>query len=248
MTPAAEAERGTRRPARRLALVGYGRMGRLIEELAPAHGFEVVLRLRSADNPGGAGLTPEALAGVDVAVDFSAAGAVAANVERLAALGVPMVVGTTGWQADLPRVRQAVESAGGALVHGANFSLGVQVFTRLVETAGRLLAADPAYEAWAHEIHHSHKKDAPSGTLLHLLRTLEAAGYGRRVDVASSRAGAIPGTHLIGFDSEADTISLEHRARNRNGFAHGALRAAAWVLGKRGVFEFGEIWEETLAL
>lgn len=234
--------------ARRLALVGYGRMGRLVEELAPAHRWEVALRLRSADNPGGAGLTAAALAGVDAAIDFSAAAAVPENVARLAALGVPMVVGTTGWQAELPRVLRAVEEAGGALVHGANFSIGVQVFARLVEAAGRLLAGEPAYEAWAHEIHHSRKKDAPSGTLLHLLDRLAAAGYGRRVDVASSRAGAAPGTHLVGFDSEADTITLEHRARNRTGFADGALRAASWIPGRRGVFEFGEVWEEILAL
>lgn len=233
---------------RRLALIGYGRMGRLVEELAPAHGFEVALRLGSADNPGGAGLTAAALAGIDVAIDFSAAAAVPDDVERLAALGVPAVVGTTGWLAELPRVRRAVEASGAALVYGANFSVGVQVFERLVAAAGRLLAADASYEAWAHEIHHSRKKDAPSGTLLHLLDTLESAGYGRRVDVASSRAGAVPGTHLIGFDSEADTITLEHRARNRTGFAHGALRAAAWVPGKRGLFEFGEVWEETLGI
>lgn len=238
----------SRRPALRLALIGYGRMGRLVEELAPGHGFAVALRLASADNPGGAGLTAAALAGVDVAIDFSAAAAVPDNVERLAGLGVPAVVGTTGWLAELPRVRRAVEDAGAALVYGANFSLGVQVFERLVAAAGRLLAADASYEAWAHEIHHSRKQDAPSGTLLHLLETLETAGYGRPVDVASSRAGAVPGTHLIGFDSEADTITLEHRARNRTGFAHGALRAAAWVPGKRGVFEFGEVWQETLAI
>ncbi|HYH46584.1 MAG TPA: dihydrodipicolinate reductase C-terminal domain-containing protein [Thermoanaerobaculia bacterium] len=239
---------GSPPPARRLALIGYGRMGRLVEELAPGHGFEVALRLGSAGNPGGAGLTAAALEGIDAAIDFSAAAAVPDHVERLAALGVPAVVGTTGWLAELPRVRRAVEAAGAALVYGANFSVGVQVFERLVAAAGRLLAADASYEAWAHEIHHSRKKDAPSGTLLHLLDTLESAGYGRRVDVASSRAGAVPGTHLIGFDSEADTITLEHRARNRTGFAHGALRAAAWVPGKRGLFEFGEVWEETLGM
>jgi 4-hydroxy-tetrahydrodipicolinate reductase len=124
----------------------------------------------------------------------------------------------------------------------------VQIFSRLVAAAGRLLAADASYEAWAYEIHHSKKLDAPSGTLLQLLRTLEGAGWDRPVDVASNRAGAVPGTHQIGFDSEADTIVLEHRARNRTGFARGALRAAAWVLGKRGLFEIGTIWEETLAL
>lgn len=229
----------------RLALVGHGRMGRLVEQLAPEHGFEVALRLTGKDNAGGAGFTPESVRGVEVAIDFSTAAAVAGNVERLAALGIPMVVGTTGWQADLPRVRAAVERHGAGLVHGSNFSVGVQVFYQMVEAAARLMAREEGYDAWAYEIHHRMKKDAPSGTLLELKRTLEAAGYDRPVDVASNRAGAIPGTHVVGFDSDADTILLEHRARSRAGFARGALRAARWVIGRQGVHQFSDIWEET---
>lgn len=229
----------------RLALIGYGRMGRLVEQLAPEHGFDVAVRLGGKDNPGGEGITAESLAGVEVAIDFSTAAAVAANVERLAALGVPAVVGTTGWQEDLPRVREAVERHGAGLVHGANFSIGVQVFYRMVEAAARLMAWEEGYDAWAYEIHHRMKKDAPSGTLLELVRTMEAAGYGRPVDVASNRAGAVPGTHVVGFDSDADTITLEHRARSRIGFARGALRAARWVIGRRGLYKFSDIWEET---
>jgi 4-hydroxy-tetrahydrodipicolinate reductase len=230
----------------RLALVGYGKMGRLVEQLAPDHDFEVVLRLDGASNPGGAGLTAESVRGVEVAVDFSVPAAVPENVERLAALGVPMVVGTTGWGEHLPRVREAVERHGGALVHGANFSVGVQVFYRLAEAAARLLADEEPYEAWLYEIHHSRKKDAPSGTLLEIRRTMERAGWSRPLDVASNRAGRVPGTHQIGFDSEADTITLEHRARSRAGFAHGALRAARWLPGRKGIFEFSEIWEQII--
>jgi 4-hydroxy-tetrahydrodipicolinate reductase len=230
----------------RLALVGYGRMGRLVAELAPEHGFAVAATFASADNAGGKGLTPERLAGVDVAVDFSVAAAVPENVLRLAALGIPVVVGTTGWAAELPRVRAAVEQAGSGLLYGANFSIGVQIFYRLAETAARLLAGAEEYGAWAYEIHHDKKKDAPSGTLLELVRRMEGAGFGRGIDVASNRAGAIPGTHLLGFDSEADTITLEHRARSRAGFARGALHAARWLLGRKGVYEFAQIWEETL--
>ena len=203
----------------RLALVGHGKMGRLVGELAPAHGFEVVLRLDSASNPGGAGITEEAFRNVDVAVDFSVPGAVATNAERLAALRVPTVVGTTGWLGELPRVREAVEKHGSALVWGANFSLGVQVFTEVVALAARLLAGETGYDAWAWEIHHKMKKDAPSGTLLHLVRAMEGAGWTRRIDQASNRAGAVPGTHVVGFDSDADTITLEHTARSRGGFA-----------------------------
>jgi 4-hydroxy-tetrahydrodipicolinate reductase len=228
----------------RLALVGYGRMGRLVENLAPAHGFEVALRLDGRTNAGGQGINPESFRGIEVAIDFSTAAAVPANAERIAALGVPLVVGCTGWSNELARVREAVEAHRAGLLYGANFSVGVQVFYRLVEAAARLLAEESAYDAWAYEIHHKMKKDAPSGTLLQLHKVMEAAGYGRPIDVASNRAGAIPGTHQIGFDSEADTILLEHRARSRAGFAHGALRAARWMIGRRGFFEFSQVWEE----
>ena len=231
----------------RLALIGYGKMGRLLEELAPAHGFEVALRLTradNADNAGGAGIRADRFQGVDVAIDFSTAAAVPINAERIAALGVPLVVGTTGWGPHLAAVREAVERHGGGLLYGANFSVGVQVFYRLAAAAAGLLAHETAYEAWGYEIHHSQKKDAPSGTLLQLKRVMEEAGYTRPIDVASNRAGSIPGTHQIGFDSEADTIVLEHRARSRAGFAHGALRAARWMIGRRGFYEFSQVWEE----
>ncbi|HSG40351.1 MAG TPA: dihydrodipicolinate reductase C-terminal domain-containing protein [Thermoanaerobaculia bacterium] len=228
----------------RLALVGYGRMGKLLEELAPAHGFEVALRLDGGSNAGGTGIDAEGFRGVDVAIDFTTPAAVPENAGKIAALGVPLVVGTTGWAPHLPRVREAVERHGSGLLHGANFSVGVQVFYRLAEAAARLLAEETAYDAWAYEIHHKMKKDAPSGTLLQILKVMEGAGYSRPVDVASNRAGAVPGTHQIGFDSEADTLTLEHRARSRAGFAHGALRAARWMIGRKGFYEFSQVWEE----
>lgn len=228
----------------RLALVGYGKMGRLLDRLAPEHGFQVALRLDGGANPDGAGITPESFQGIDVAIDFSAPAAVPVNAERIAALGVPLVVGTTGWAGELPRVRAAVERHGAGLLYGANFSVGVQVFYRLAEAAARLLADETAYDAWLYEIHHKRKRDAPSGTLLQIRSVMESAGYARPIDVASNRAGAIPGTHQIGFDSEADTITLEHRARDRSGFAHGALRAARWMIGRRGFHEFSAVWEE----
>jgi 4-hydroxy-tetrahydrodipicolinate reductase len=230
----------------RLALIGYGRMGRLLEQLAPAHGFEVALRLAASDNPGGAGITAERFQGIDVAIDFSTADAVPVTVVRLAPVGVPLVVGTTGWTAELPRVREIVERHGAGLLHGANFSVGVQVFYRLAAAAAALLAEEAAYDAWAYEIHHKMKKDAPSGTLLQSLRVMQEAGYRRPIDAASNRAGHVPGTHQIGFDSEADTLLLEHRSRSRAGFAHGALRAARWMIGRRGCFEFSQVWEDIL--
>ena len=228
-------------PERRLAIVGYGKMGRLIEQLAPEYGFAVALKLDEFNNTNYEGITAENFRGVAVAVDFSIPSAVVENVERIAPLGVGIVVGTTGWAEHLARVKNAVEKHGIGLVWSPNYSIGVNVFSRLVAEAARLLAAQPEYGAWAWEIHHSTKKDAPSGTLLKLVEEMKAAGYSRAIHVGSSRAGAHPGTHEIGFDSAADTITLRHTARSREGFARGALKAAQWIVGKKGFHEFREI-------
>jgi 4-hydroxy-tetrahydrodipicolinate reductase len=228
-------------PERRLALLGYGKMGRLIEQLAPGYGFTVALKLDEFNNARYEGVTPENFRGIDVAVDFSIPGAVVENVERVAALGVNIVVGTTGWAEHLARVKAVVENSGIGLVWSPNYSIGVNVFARVVVEAARLLASEPEYGAWAWEIHHATKKDAPSGTLLKLVEEMTRAGYTRVIDVGSNRAGAHPGTHEIGFDSAADTITLRHVARGREGFARGALKAAQWVVGKNGLHEFREI-------
>jgi len=226
---------------RRLAIVGYGKMGHLIEQLAPEYGFTVALKLDEFNNAGGAGLTKENFAGVDAAIEFSTPTAVRHNVEGLAALGVNVVVGTTGWLDEMAAVKAAVEKNGTALVWSPNYSIGVNVFFRLVAEAAKLLASQPEYGAWAWEIHHSTKKDAPSGTLLKLVEEMKQAGYQREISVGSNRAGANPGTHEIGFDSAADTITLRHSARSREGLARGALKAAQWVVGKQGFHEFSEI-------
>jgi 4-hydroxy-tetrahydrodipicolinate reductase len=225
----------------KLALVGYGKMGRMIDGLSAQYGFETVLRLDEFNNAAGAGMTKENFAGVDVAIEFSTPETAIGNIERLAALGVNTVVGTTGWLKELARARSAVERAGTGLVWAPNFSVGVNVFERIVAEAARLMAVQEDYEAWAWEIHHSAKKDAPSGTLLKLTAAMRQAGYARRIDESASRAGAHPGTHEIGFDSAADTITLRHTARGREGFARGALKAAQWIAGKRGFYEFQEV-------
>jgi 4-hydroxy-tetrahydrodipicolinate reductase len=224
-----------------LAIVGYGKMGRLIEQLAPECGFAVKLRLDVNNNANYEGLTRENFKGVDVAVEFSTPEAAIENIERLARLGVNTVIGTTGWFGNLERARKAVESAGTGLVWSANFSVGVQIFSQIVAEAARLMARQPEYGAWAWEIHHAAKKDAPSGTLLALVERMKQSGYDRRIDTSSSRAGSVPGTHEIGFDSAADTITIRHAARSREGFARGALRAARWVAGKKGFFDFRDI-------
>jgi 4-hydroxy-tetrahydrodipicolinate reductase len=218
----------------KLAIVGYGKMGRMIESLAPEYGFSVHARVDVHDDL-------SAAKGADVAIEFSTPNAAVGNIETLAALGVPAVVGTTGWIPEMDRVRSAVELHGAGLVWSPNFSIGVNVFSRLVKEAARLLADEPQYGAWAWEIHHHTKKDAPSGTLIKLVNEMKSAGFDRPVDVGSNRAGAHPGTHEIGFDSAADTITLRHSARSREGFARGALKAAQWIPGKKGVFEFSEI-------
>ena len=226
---------------RNLAIVGYGKMGKLIEQLAPEYDFQVALKLDEFNNADGAGLIARNFAGIDVAIEFSIPAAVPGNVEGIAALGVPLVVGTTGWLEHLAAVKAIVEAHQTGLVWSPNFSIGVNVFFRLVAEAARLVAAEPAYGAWAWEIHHAAKKDAPSGTLLKLVEEMKKAGYARPIDVASNRAGTIPGTHEIGFDSGADTITLRHTARSREGFARGALKAADWIIDKKGLYEFCEI-------
>ena|SRR5215469_2049378 len=235
---------GFRRTEMKLAIVGYGKMGHLIERLAPEYGFDVPLWLNRGNNGHFEGLSAQSLRGIDVAVEFSIPEAAPRNVEGLANVGVNVVSGTTGWEKELNWVRAAVERNGTALVWGPNFSVGVHVFSQIVAEASHLMAAQKDYGAWAWELHHAAKKDAPSGTLVSLVERMKTAGYSARIDRSSSRAGAHPGTHEIGFDSPADTITLRHTARNRDGFARGALRAARWVIGKKGFYEFREIVDE----
>jgi 4-hydroxy-tetrahydrodipicolinate reductase len=227
-----------------LAIVGYGKMGRLIEELAPECGFSVRAKFNSQNNPRGDGLTREGLRGVDVAVEFSTPETAAQNIQRLAAAGVNAAVGTTGWFEHLPAARAAVLQSGTGLVWAPNFSVGVNLFLQAVTYTAALFARQQDYEAWGWEIHHAAKKDAPSGTLRKLAEEMRDGGYDRSISLSANRAGAHPGTHEIGFDSVADTITLRHTARSRAGFARGALRAARWVAGKKGLYEFREILGE----
>ncbi len=218
----------------KLAIIGYGKMGRLIEQLAPEYGFAIHARIDVNDDFQQAG-------GADVAIEFTVPHAVAGNIEKLSELRIPVVVGTTGWLAEMDRARAAVERHGSAMVWSPNFSIGVNIFARLVREAARLMAGEPQYGAWAWEVHHHTKKDAPSGTLLKLVEEMKAAGFAGPIDTSSNRAGAHPGTHEIGFDSAADTITLRHAARSREGFARGALKAAQWIVGKQGVHEFQDV-------
>ena len=217
----------------RLLIVGYGKMGRLVEELAVAQGMEIASRIDIDD---GDWSTP-----ADVAIDFSTAAALETNFPRYVERKLPAVIGTTGWSDLLPAYRAEAERAGLGVVVSANFSIGVNVFELIVADAARLMRAHPQYGAWIHERHHVAKRDAPSGTALLLRDAMTRAGYDRVVDVSSTRAGTIPGTHTIGFDGPSDTIELTHTARDRRGFAAGALLAAHWIQGRQGWYTMADV-------
>ena len=218
----------------RLLIVGYGRMGRLVDQLSGESGMDVAGRLDQGDDPAG---WPDA----DVAIDFSVADAVPANVRALARRGINVVIGTTGWSAHEAEVRRDVEAAGIGVVVSPNFAPGVNLFLALAARAAELMAPHEEFGAWIHEAHHAAKRDAPSGTALALAGALREHGYGRAIDISSTRAGAIPGTHTIGFDGGAETITLTHTARDRSGFARGALQAARWVHGRKGWFTMKDV-------
>jgi 4-hydroxy-tetrahydrodipicolinate reductase len=225
----------------KLAIVGYGKMGHLVEQLAPRFGFEVAIKLDEFNNKGACGITEADFRGIDVAIEFSVPDAAVANLSKLAALRVPVVVGTTGWLDHLDEVKAEVERHQSALVWSPNFSIGVQIFFRTAAEMAKLMAKQPDYGAWAWEIHHQTKRDTPSGTIHKLMEAMRQAGYSKPVNLSSNRAGAHPGTHEIGFDAPADSLTLRHTARSREGFARGALQAAQWIAGKQGFYEFSEI-------
>lgn len=226
----------------RIVLVGHGRMGRLVGELAPEYGAEVVGVIDPQSPAHTADADDDRWRGAaDVAIDFSLADAVATNVPALARRGLRIVLGTTGWQQHEAGLRRAVAGTGMGIVAAPNFATGVVIFESIVRFAAQRLAAQGDFGAWIHEAHHRMKKDAPSGTALLLKRAMEAGGYGRPIDMSSTRAGSIPGTHTIGFDGPSDSITLTHTARDRGAFARGALVAARWIQGRQGWFDMQDV-------
>jgi 4-hydroxy-tetrahydrodipicolinate reductase len=225
----------------KILLVGHGKMGQLVGSLAPQYDFEVAGVIDPGSPRHGGGPDAAAWAGVDVAIDFSTPDSVIANAQALAARGISLVIGTTGWSQHEAALRQTVAAAGVGVVAAPNFSTGVVLFEALAARAAQLFAPQADFSAFIHEAHHSAKKDAPSGTALSLKRTMEQAGFARPIDVSATRAGFIPGTHTIGFDGPAETITLIHAARDRTAFARGALAAARWVHGKRGWFTMRDV-------
>lgn len=225
---------------RKLALIGLGKMGTVLRQLAPQRGWEVVAAIGSAQNAGGKGITPATLNGADVAIEFTTPHAAIANVRAAVTAGCPIVVGTTGWQGELPALSKWVAAEHGAMLTAPNFSLGVNAFEQIVALAAKLLAGAGEFDAHLIETHHAAKKDAPSGTAV-TLRTAAKSGWPRDIPITSIRTGWVPGTHELVFDAPFETVTLTHTARDRRVFAEGALVAAGWLLGREGVFTMRDV-------
>lgn len=244
-----------------ICLVGYGKMGKMIEQLCPEKGMKVA----GIIDPLAPGAAPQIdeknLAGAQVAIDFSHPDAVIANIERYIELKQSCVIGTTGWNSELPRLRALAEAAGIGMVYGANFSLGLNLFSRILGEAVKIINHFDEYDILGWEKHHAQKADSPSGTAIELARIvlenssrkskvvwdkLERKPEADELHFASIRGGYIPGTHALAFDSPADSIELIHTVRNRSTFALGALAAAQWIADKQGVYSFSEVIGEIL--
>jgi 4-hydroxy-tetrahydrodipicolinate reductase len=225
----------------RLGFVGDGRMSRAVQQLAAERGHVVQTVITGAENRDGGAITRERLQDAEVVIEFTRPAAAPDNLHRLAALRLPTVSGTTGWQDRLSEVTRAVTAHRAALLHSPNFSVGVQLFLRAARDLARRLAARSGFEAFVIETHHAAKRDAPSGTALRLQELLRSADGDRTFPITSVRGGYAPGTHTVIYDAPFETIRLEHEARSRMVFAAGALQAAEWLLGREGVFTFDQM-------
>jgi 4-hydroxy-tetrahydrodipicolinate reductase len=219
----------------RIVIVGHGKMGRAVAAMAETRGHVIHATIGGTENPGGRALTAERLNGADVAVEFTRPDAVVANLERLVEAGIPTVTGTTGWDDELGRITSLVERRDGALLHAANFSLGVHLFLRAAHDLARRFAGRAEFDAFILEEHHAAKRDAPSGTAREMQARTRASDPARPFPITSVRAGATPGTHVLAYDGPYERVTLGHEARSRDGFAAGALAAAEWLPGHRGV-------------
>lgn len=247
----------------RIALIGYGKMGQRIHALSKEReDVEVVLILDERNNVNGSGITPEAFAHVDVAIDFTHPSIILSHLDKLIALKKPVVVGTTGWNTHIPEVKERCEKEGGTVLYGSNFSIGVQLFFKLVRQAGMLYGKSSGFEASLHEVHHTQKADAPSGTGITLAEQyLRGADSQKSIQygvaekgkvntestfiITSQRLGSVIGDHELRVDSPFDDIQLVHRAKNRDGFASGALRASIWLAKQApGFYQIEDIVEE----
>jgi 4-hydroxy-tetrahydrodipicolinate reductase len=225
-----------------ILLLGRGKTGSLVAEVARQRGHRVQVA-GTAENAGGAALTPERLRDMDEVIDFTAPHCVVGHIEACVKAGKSMVVGTTGWYGEIDRVRKLVETHGTGFLYAANFSVGVNLFLDVARAAAAALRHD--YTGQIFERHHVHKKDAPSGTAIAIQRVIrEASGKAEDLEITSFREGEVVGMHEVVLESPADRIYLCHDAKSRQGFADGAVRAAEWLLGKKGFYDFRDVWRE----
>ncbi len=244
-----------------IALIGYGKMGKMLHSLAEAHGCCVKAIIDPAHPEHAGKIDADVLREVEVCLDFTHPQVVMDNIRQLAALKKNLVIGTTGWYEQMDEVKKLAEEHQIGIVYGANFSIGMNIFDRILAHAADLMDKFRAYDVWGLEMHHNQKADSPSGTAIQLANTIikhhglkekavfEKVDYvikSEELHFASVRGGSIPGVHRIGFDSEADSITLEHSIRNRSGLALGALEAALWVRGKKGFYSFNQMMDERL--
>ena len=230
----------------KIALLGYGKMGQMIESIAEQHHIKVVTYFDENKLLKDTSENRKLLEDVSVLVDFTVPSAVLKNVELAAAMKKNMVIGTTGWQDQLPEVEKIVKDNNIGLLYGSNFSLGVNLFYKVSEYAAQLFSTFNNYDAYIEESHHKMKKDAPSGTALVIKRLVQKSYRGQDLPVSSTRAGYIPGSHSMNFDSAVDSIHIEHVARSRMGLAEGALLAIKWIHQKSGIYAFNEVPDEIL--
>lgn len=222
-----------------IAVIGDGKMGRTIAQMVQERGWHLTAMLDAEHNRGGVGITRRALGDPDVAIEFTEPGSAVSNIMACLHEGVPLVVGTTGWYASLPVITEAVDEEGGSLLWAPNFSVGVAAFVELAKDAARIVSKS-GFSAALVETHHSAKKDAPSGTALSIVKAMEGE-LGKEIPVTSIRTGSVPGTHELIFDAPFEQIVMRHEARDRRVFADGALRAAEWLRGKKGVFTMRDV-------
>ena len=228
--------------ARSVAVIGDGKMGQAIRQLALDKGWKVTAVLGERENVGGAGITARSLGNPQVAVEFTQPDAAVGNIIACLKAGVPIVVGTTGWYQSLPEVTRVAKESGTGLLWAPNFSLGVNVLIELARYAGTMMRSLEGFDAHIVETHHAAKKDAPSGTAMAMGKAASDA-LDRPIPTTSVRTGSVPGTHELIFDGAFEQLSLTHVARDRRVFAEGALKAADWLIGKKGVFTMRDVLE-----
>jgi 4-hydroxy-tetrahydrodipicolinate reductase len=222
-----------------IAVIGDGKMGRTIAQMVQERGWHLTAMLDAEHNKGGAGITRRALGDPDVAIEFTEPSSAVPNIMACIHEGVPVVVGTTGWYSSLPIITEAANEEGASLLWAANFSMGVNLFVEIARQTARLMSKSDFAAAMV-ETHHSAKKDAPSGTALAIKNAMESE-LGKELPVTSIRTGSVPGTHELLFDAPFEQITLRHEARDRRVFADGALRAASWLKGKKGVYTMRDV-------